>query len=374
MRKPGLVEGVRERNRRSVYRCLLESGGEPLSRQDVCVITGLSHPTVRAIVQELAEMGVCREVGRSSGRGGRPAGLVELDPVAACVAAVDLSGARCRTALVDLAGNVRERADGPAAGPGVGDALFEWLDDLLADWTATRKVRRLAVALPGVVVQGRGTIHYAPALGWHDYPLASVMERRLGCPVTLENDVNALAIAELRRGAIGERANALFLALTGGVGMGVVIGGAIHRGSHSAAGEIGYGAVGRVTSLVNPSFNQPGPLEAHLLGLAEKFSRGGDLDLGTGAARGAFELFASDLAVVLQNAVCLLDPEVIVVYWPADREHLLVSALRERLSTPVPLEVVPEAIGPDATLLGVAYLALDAVEDQIIRLSALHSV
>lgn len=361
---PRYVEGLRERNRRSVYRCLLERDGEQLSRNDLCRATGLSHPTVRTILQEFGELGLCQEVGHSTARGGRPAQLVAFRPDAVSVLSVDLSERTYRAALIDLTGRVLERSEGPPRRAGASEELFGWLEGTLQQWERDRVIGRLAVALPGVVVQESGSVHYAPALGWHDYPLATVLRERLGIEVTLENDVNALARAELYFGFSSPWTNALFLTLTSGVGMGIAIGGRIYRGSHSAAGEIGYGAIGSVSAAPDPSLDAPGRLEAHLQKLMETFMPTGVLDLGTEPAREAFERFVTDLAIVVQNAVCLLDPEYLVVSWPADPQQLLVSALREELSAPVPLEVVPVALGRDATLLGVAHMALTELEDQ----------
>ncbi|HET9026562.1 MAG TPA: ROK family protein [Trueperaceae bacterium] len=356
-------EGVREGNRRAIYHCLLERHGEALSRHDLCQATGLSHPTVGTILQEFGQLGICKPVGRSTARGGRPAQLIDFNAAAACVLAVDLSEANPRAALFDLAGRVLARDSAPGVLAADEDELFSWLGGLLDSWSAANAIGRLAVALPGVVAARASTVRYAPALGWHDYPLGAVLEEQFGYAVTLENDVNALATAELRFGAVAGRSSALFLALTTGVGMGVALDGRIYRGSHSAAGEIGYGAVAQVDRLANPSLNQPGQLEAHLQALRAQVVVDGHVTLTTSAARRAFAELATDLAVVLQNAVCLLDPELLVVSWPADVEHELVRELRERLSPPLPLEVVPVALGPEAALRGVAHLAIDQLED-----------
>lgn len=360
-------EGVRERNRRSVYRCLVASSGEAVSRQDLCLATGLSHPTVGTIVQEFTDLGICRAAGHSNARGGRPAQLLDFNAGAVHVVAVDLSAQRPRAMLVDLAGRARMRA--VAEEPLAGAAFLRWLGRLLDDWSAERNIGRLAVALPGVVVARTGMVRYAPALGWHDYPLAEVLRESFGYAVTLENDVNALAIAEHRWGSAAGHSDALFLAMTSGVGMGVVLGGRLLRGSHSAAGEIGYGAWRRVERPENPTLNRPGQLESTLLALVERCAPGGRLELSTADSISAFTELAEALAVVLQNAVCLLDPELLVVSWPADPGGRLVAALRELLSPPLPLEVVEVALGEEAAIRGVARLAIDALEDSVAQLA-----
>lgn len=364
------IERVREHSRTLVYRCLLERSQERLSRNDISWATGLSNPTVSTVLQEFSLLSLVEEVGQSSVRGGRPAQLVRFNPLASCVISVDLSGPDMRALLVNLSGKVLDRAQGPEREGADHEALFDWLGNLHSRWSAAARLGRLAVAIPGVIEHATGTVHFAPALGWHNYPLAARLERQLGLSTTLENDVNALAFGEMSYGDAQGDGNALFLSITSGVGMGVVLGGKIFRGSHYAAGEIGYSRLGHTGRQEEPTFGQPGPLEAHLLALSRDFVTDGRLTLATSEARQAFEHFADDLAIIVQNAVCLLNPERLVVAWPLDGEHALLSALRESLRTPMPLEILPAALGADAASLGVAAAALIELEAGFCSLGA----
>jgi predicted NBD/HSP70 family sugar kinase len=367
-RKGLQLEGIRERSRSLVYHCLLERNGSKLSRNDISQETGLSHPTISTILQEFTALDLVGEVGQSMARGGRPAQLVTFNALARCVISVDLSAASYSAALIDLTGAILDRVSGPRRQPGSDEELFRWLDQVKAGYSREQEIGMLAVALPGVVEPAAGTVHFAPALGWHDYPLAAVLKSRLGLEVLLENDVNALATGELQSAERQEGTNAIFLSITSGIGMGVVIDGQIYRGSNSAAGEIGYGTLGHIAGQPNPTFGQPGPVEAHLQQLSSSFMSDGEITLDSPAARTAFERFSADLAVILQNAICLLNPERLVISWPDDPRRLLAESLRDTLSTPMPIEVVSAAPGTGGTLLGVARLALDALEERFFSL------
>ncbi len=353
------IDRVREHSRSLVYNCLLERSAEKLSRNDITWATGLSNPTVSTVLQEFADLGLIGEVGQSSARGGRPAQLVSFNREARCVLSVEIAKGAARALLVDLTGAVLERSVGPVSAESRPEELFSWLGGLHETWSAVYRLGRVAVALPGVVEHHSGTVHLAPALGWHNYPLAERLENQLGLPVTLENDVNALAMGELRYGGLAPDSNALFLTITDGVGMGIVLNGSIYRGSHFAAGEVGYSHLPGLEPQSDPIFGESGPLEAHLLELSSRFTVGGRLDLTAEGARPAFRRFTRDLGTIVQNAACLLNPDRLTVAWPLDEDGLLLSELRENLSTPMPLEITAAQLGRDASALGVAAMALD---------------
>lgn len=363
------IERVREHSRKLVYNCLLERPGERLSRNDISRTTGLSNPTVSTVLQEFLALSLIHEVGQSAARGGRPAQLVSLNPRASCVMSVDLSDDGARALLVDLTGSVLEREEGPSFGQADTEELFAWLAMLHSRWGASYRLGRLAVALPGVVEHGSGTVYLAPALGWNNYPLAERLEKQLGLPVTLENDVNALAMGELRYGGFEPFESALFLSITSGVGMGLVLEGRVFRGSHFAAGEVGYSRLPGVTGPAEPKLGESGPLESHLLSLARSFLRKDHLELTEPAAQADFDRFADDLATIVLNAVCLLNPERLAVAWPADRDQRLLQALRSRLNPPMPLQISSTRLGRDASGLGVAAIALDELADAFCSLS-----
>ena len=96
--------------------------------------------------------------------------------------------------------------------------------------------------MPGIADAERGTvgvdIHYAPELA--RAPLGAILSGRLGVPVFVDNDVNALALAEWTWGA-GRGAHSLvMLALGTGVGGGIILDGRLHRGQSGFGGELGH--------------------------------------------------------------------------------------------------------------------------------------
>ncbi len=381
MAGPMQTDHVRDANRLALFRALSEC--RTASRSALSARTGLSLPTVAAILHELGAIGLVRSGGRRAVTGGRPAGLVTLDPDARHVLAVDLSGRRARALRIDLCERVRRSVDGPVLRPGIDAELVGWLHALTTDRDAP-PLARLAVAVPGVVDRSDGRVHLASALGWHDVAVADMLEAELDLPVTLENDVNALTVAELGYGAgVGAR-HAIFVAIGSGIGAGLVVDGRLVRGAHAAAGEIGYarpsssswpaastGDAPRVAqrgAAERRATGHGGPLERELLACSAAFvGDDGRLGLEDSVARDAFDRFARALHAVLHDLACALDPELLVVAWPADPEGRLAERLRERWAGPSPLRIVPGALGSGAAARGVARLASTRVHEDLCR-------
>lgn len=362
---PTLTEDVREQNRHAVYRALRAS--RTATRADLAASTGLSAPTVATILAELQVRGVVAEAGTTSDTGGRPAQRVRFVADAAHVLAVDVSGRHAHACRIDLAGDVREHHQGPALRHDVSAALLDWLAPLLRE-DGKPPVPRLALAVPGVVDPRDRHVDLAPALGWHAAPIADYFETALGVPVTLENNVNALALAELHYGVGIDHRQILFTAIGSGFGAGIMIDGQLYRGAHAAAGEIGS-SIACDADIDDPlEQGEPGPLERRVVALAEAcLDERGKLALQTPSRRQAFAALLKLLGPVLHNLACLLDPELIVVAWPADGTGRLAARLGADWPGPRPVPVLHAALGRDAAARGVARLALERLENSFCR-------
>ena len=162
------------------------------------------------------------------------------------VIGVDVGGTTVAAGLVAADGRVLEHHQAPthARGPGTAlDTIVELLERL-RDGARARAVAVIGVGLgvPGIVDAERGVvgadIHYAPELA--GAPLGQLLGRRLGVPVFVDNDVNALALGEWRWGAGRGARSLVMLALGTGVGGGIILDGRLHRGQTGFGGEFGH--------------------------------------------------------------------------------------------------------------------------------------
>lgn len=212
-----------------------------------------------------------------------------------------------------------------------------------------------------------GKMQRTPKAGWSDAPVLAAFES-LGCPVHLDTDVNAAAIAEQRMGAAQGADPMLYVTVGTGIGVGVVVHGKpVHGLVHPEMGHV------LVPPLAGDPFDGACPFHGRCL---EGVASGTALRARLGGTGGEtlpddHELFALAgryLGLALANAVLTLSPRRIVVGGSVASRPPVLPALRtsllEALAGYVPTldaaamdaYVVPPAF-PDSGLRGAFLLA-----------------
>jgi glucokinase len=159
---------------------------------------------------------------------------------------IDIGGTKLALALGDCDGRIvarRRRATAPTGDPNrdvetiVADARA-----LLAEaGVAASDLAMVGLSAPGPLDQAQGRVLGAPNMpGWHDVPLVRLVRDALRAPVHMENDADAAALAEWRFGAGRGRRDLVYLTMSTGVGGGLILDGALHRGAGGRAGEVGH--------------------------------------------------------------------------------------------------------------------------------------
>ena len=264
-------EVVRRANITLVFRAIGENA--PASRNDLVRLTGLSKPTILALVAALEQEGLIRSTRLAAeprGVGRRPIGY-EHDPQAAYVIGVDVGGTKTAVAIADLSGGIKAEIELATSKAGGNAVVRQIVDTARAvarqagiPWSA---VDAIAIGTPGVQASD-GAIHMADNIpGLDGIKLAKAVRSSLRVPVLLENDVNLAALGENAAGAAQGRSNFVLLSIGTGLGLGIVVDGHLVRGARGAAGEVAYLPIG------------------------------GDPSTKSGRRRGAFELAAAGSAV-----------------------------------------------------------------------------
>lgn len=162
------------------------------------------------------------------------------------VTGLDLGGTKISAALAQSDGTVVQALVVPtdaAEGPDrVIRRMAGAVRTLLRDSAATPSdLARVGVGAPGPVDSQRGMVWTAPNLpGWSEIPLADLLSKSLGVPVSLDNDAHVAALAEHRCGAGRGVDNMVYMTLGTGVGGGIILNGELYRGPSESAGEIGH--------------------------------------------------------------------------------------------------------------------------------------
>jgi len=222
----------------------------PYSRADLARVSGLSKPTVSLALANLERAGLIRLAGQRTGLPGRTALLYEVRPEAGFVLGLDIGLRYLRGAVADLAGEVRVRRSVAAHATTIADRVAELValaDELCAGAGITRaQIIQTVVGSPGVYDPQRNLMALTGGLpGWDRPEALAGLRAAFGPALAIENDVDAAALAERALGVGQETDNFAFVHVGSGVGMGLVLGGRLHRGVHGVAGEIAFMPLGR---------------------------------------------------------------------------------------------------------------------------------
>ncbi|MFJ9832764.1 ROK family protein [Streptomyces sp. NPDC101169] len=341
---------VRSHNTALVLDLLRGAGAAGISRLELAERTGLTPQAVSKITARLREAGFAAEAGRRASTGGKPRTVLRLVPSAGHAVGVHLDRDELRAVLVDLDGAVvGERsasldlggearavlgmvagevsglvgevlgaggASGDTSGDTSGGLSGGLPDGLSGGLSGVGSLLGVGVALPGPLDHARGVLHRVTGFPeWDGFPLRDALVERLGVPVVVDKDTNAAALALSvgvcggagggRVGAVGDGGDGgdgggggsfAYLHLGTGLGAGLVIGGNVHRGARTGAGEFGH----QVVQLDGP------PCECGNRGCVEVLCLGA-------VARGDVREAARVLGVGAGNLAGLLDIDLVLL-------------------------------------------------------------
>ncbi|MFF4860627.1 ROK family transcriptional regulator [Streptomyces sp. NPDC002405] len=336
---------LRSHNTALVLDLLRGAGAEGISRLELAERTGLTPQAVSKITARLRQRGLAAEAGRRASTGGKPRTVLRLVPEAGHAVGVHVDRDELRVVVVDLNGTVtgerRRPLDLGAGAESVVATVAHEVEGLVRDVLRVRpgpadagSLVGVGVALPGPLDHRCGVLHRVTGFPeWDGFPLRDALARRLGVPVVVDKDTNAAALG---LAIAGEGRSFAYLHLGTGLGAGLVIGGSVHRGARTGAGEFGH----QVIQLDGPlcGCGDRGCVEALCLAAVER----GEITeaarvLGAGAAN-LVGLLDIEL-VLLGGRTVAAAPEVFVA---GVAEVLAARARREG----APDDVVPVRIAP----------------------------
>ncbi|MGH9970500.1 MAG: ROK family protein [Pyrinomonadaceae bacterium] len=370
---------IRDINRQIVLNYVRERG--PISRAEIAHETALQRSTVSLIVEELRVNGLIEE-GNGESTGGRPPILLSLRAANAVAVGVDLGTTRTIVATSDLAGRVlqQEKFDTDPDANQTTKLIIDRTHKLIRKNKGT--IEGIGVSLPGLV-NPSGSELYIPHFKWRDLPLAKELNATTGLPVTMDNDANAAAHAELwfGRPEIREVRDFILVLVETGVGTGIVFDGQVYRGENGAAGEFGHMTIGQGAPVACASgsrecweaFASERSALARYASVARAQNGGSKINFGTlidlalqseGVARKALKETAYYLGVGIANLIRGLAPEAVIVggpivrAWPVISEDIRTSVEGTICRGLPSTRIIASTLGPEPTLMGAISLVL----------------
>lgn len=157
---------------------------------------------------------------------------------------IDIGGTKCAVILGSTVPEILDRVEFPTnteAGPEQTIKKIETAVYNILKKQKSRKVKYIGISCGGPLDSQGGIILSPPNLpGWDSVPIVSILEKKFGIPVDLQNDANACALAEWKWGAGRGTKNMIFLTFGTGLGAGLILDGRLYSGTNDMAGEVGH--------------------------------------------------------------------------------------------------------------------------------------
>lgn len=219
---------------------------QPVSRADLARLMETNRANITLLVNELLEEKLVREGARGSLRvPGRKPTFLYINSAKGVAVGLDVRASRTYMMVTDSIGK--------QIGEIVSFATKFEPDEFVASlgWQVRKALSEVGVSscdgigivFPGMVDRESGVVINAPKLGWKYVPLIEMLEREFkGTEIHLENSGRACALSQIwsTRGDVHGRNDSVFVSVSDGVGVGVVINGELLRGKHNTAGEFGH--------------------------------------------------------------------------------------------------------------------------------------
>ncbi len=221
--------------------CILN---ESYSIADLSKEIDTSVPTVTKVIGELINDNYMLDLGKIGTSGGRRPSIFGLNPTAGYFVGVDIARQHFHIAITDFKGNLvsftqdiefilEAKADSFKA---ICRLVKEKVNEAGISWDSVLSV--------GVSLSGRVNPEEGYSMSYFmsdDLPLNAIFEKEFDVPVSIENDSRAMTYGEYLSGAHGKNENnMLFINLSWGLGMGMILDGHLYYGKSGFSGEIGH--------------------------------------------------------------------------------------------------------------------------------------
>ena len=369
---------IRDINRQIVLNYVRER--EPISRAEIARETDLQRSTISAIVEALKSEGLIEEVGEGESTGGRRPTLLKLRAAGPIALGVSITPTCTTIAVSDLAGRVIDQEEFLTDA----DKTLNEVIAVARDFTTRYKgsIEGIGVSLPGLVDPSTGNALYIPYFLWRDLPISEMISDAVGLPVVIDNDANAVALAELwfGRPEIHDARDFILVLVAEGVGTGIIFDGQVYRGQRGAAGEFGHMVIGSGapvpcscgSDVCWEAFSSERSAIARYLKLSggSQPSRITFIEVvdralaGEANAKTALVETARNLGIGISNLIIGFSPEAVVVGGEIARAwDLIESALTEAIEHSVrrglpSARILPSTLGEKPTLRGALSLVL----------------
>lgn len=213
------------------------------SLADLSKELNLSIPTTTRLTEELIESGFLEDMGKQDTNGGRRPSIYGLKSSAGYFVGTDIGKSAVSICITDFKGNVVAFYQDLPFRVENSETSFRDLCKVIKQKISKSGVNQSSILAYGVNLSGRVNNETGYCFTYfigEDRPIASIFEEEFNAPVFVENDSRAMTYGEFICGGGQSENDMLFLNVTWGLGMGMVIDGKLSYGKSGFSGEIGH--------------------------------------------------------------------------------------------------------------------------------------
>lgn len=214
------------------------------TRAEITRDTGLSHTTVRVILNELMEMNEIISVGLDESSGGRRAERYKINPNKRYLIAISIEEEKIIYRIVNTLGEVLEENTKIIGSLEDIEIIINTIEAL---YRVYNNIEGIGISVPGVVTDD-GYLSGIRMEDWKEIKIRKYLKERFDVPILLENDINSVSLAFYNDYIEKNKCDSISLVYVSftslGVGAGIVLNGNVLKGDNGYAGEIGFIPVG----------------------------------------------------------------------------------------------------------------------------------
>ncbi|MDR2951332.1 MAG: ROK family transcriptional regulator [Prevotella sp.] len=219
----------------------IHNGGSTLTELSKDI--DLSIPTVTKFIGEMCEEGFITDYGKLETTEGRYPNLYGLNPDACYFVGVDMRQSSVNIAIINFKGEMIDLCmsvdyhfqNTPQALNNLCKIIKDFIDSQTIDKS---KILNIDINIFGRVNPETGYSH--SVFHFNEKPLPEVLREKLGYPVTIDNDTRAMTYGEYMAGCVNDEKNVIFVNLSWGLAIGIIIDGKIYTGKSGFSGEFGH--------------------------------------------------------------------------------------------------------------------------------------
>ena len=203
----------------------------------------LSIPTVTKFISEMCEDGYINDYGKLETSGGRHPSLYGLNPESGYFIGVDIKKFAVNIGLINFKGDMMElKMNIPYKFENTPEAMEE-LCRLISSFIKKTKVNTEKILNININISGRVNPESGYSFSQFNFserPLAEVLTDKIGCQVCIDNDTRAMTYGEYLQGCVKGEKNIIFVNISWGLGIGIIIDGKVYTGKSGFSGEFGH--------------------------------------------------------------------------------------------------------------------------------------